>query len=460
MKTIILAGGSGTRLWPMSRQNFPKQFLALGTPHSLLQKTLQRHLKASSAENIWVVTHQDYAFHVANQLKVLSKKNILLEPVAKNTAPALLLALTYLRETDSLSDEEVLFVSPADHLLSSDEIFIQQLDEVEILAKQGHIVTLGVTPDRPETGYGYIRKDAAEFVEKPDYPTACAYVASGNYLWNSGMFAFTLKTIRKEMETHAPDLWKYWESSVQELLHFFPQMPEISLDYAVMEKSKNLLVLPLKTSWSDVGSLDSLYTIMEKDDDQNVKLGNVVTLDTKDSLIMGSKRLISTTGIDNLLIVETEDALLVAKRGESQQVKQLVVQLSQQGRKETQESSTTYRPWGNYKVLEEGDRDKIKRITVEPGERLSLQMHHHRSEHWVIVKGIAKVTIGTEEKIVCENESIYVPKCTLHRLENPSTTPLEIIEVQVGDYLEEDDIVRFEDKYERCSSADLCQQNS
>jgi mannose-1-phosphate guanylyltransferase/mannose-6-phosphate isomerase len=462
MKSLILAGGSGTRLWPASRSDYPKQFLKIHGTESLLQKTLKRNLRYVKPEEIFILTNSAYYHDVMRQVaEVDSKieKNILLEPAKRNTAPAIALALKYAIEKLFAEKDEVLFVCPSDHVITPEEKFISYLEKSEALAKLGHIVTLGIHPSRPETGYGYIRKSLLScnqgshgvemFVEKPDAQTAQKYLLSGEYLWNSGMFAFTVETLMNEIQKHAADIFHCLQGGYEEVLANFSKMPDISIDYAVMEKSKRVVVLPLDLTWSDVGSWDNVYDMLDKDENQNAKVGEVVDIDTKNCLIIGGKRLISTIGLEDMLVIETDDVILISKRKESQKVKQLVEKLKLQGRKEVSEHVTTFRPWGSYTILENAIDYKIKKIIVNPLQKLSLQMHYHRSEHWVVVQGTARVTIGDQQTLVHENESIYVPKSAVHRVENPGKIPLEIIEVQVGEYLKEDDIVRLEDIYGR-----------
>lgn len=468
MKAVILAGGSGTRLWPLSRRNYPKQFLKLNGDKSLLQQTVERLSCTVKFEDIIVITNNNYKFHVLSDLHALNLEflavspNIILEPASRNTAPAVALSIKYCLEKLGSSDDEVLFLSPSDHIIKPNDEFAKYTAFAKIIAEKGYIVTFGIKPAKPETGYGYIKVKGDKlnvgsgafcrvdrFVEKPDIKTAQRYLEEGDYYWNSGMFAFTIGTMLKEFEKHAPKISGMLAKGFDEMLSDFVDMPDISLDYAVAEKSKDVAVIPLDLYWNDIGSWDSLCDVMDKDEDGNIRNGDVIAVDTKNTMIMGGKRLISTIGLKDCLIVETDDAVLIAKKGETQKVKEIVGKLKADGRKEADEHITTYRPWGSYTVLEEGERYKIKRIVVNPNERLSLQMHYHRSEHWVVVKGTAQVTVGDMERIVHENESAYVPKSTVHKLENPGKVPLEIIEVQNGEYVGEDDIVRFNDLYGR-----------
>jgi mannose-1-phosphate guanylyltransferase/mannose-6-phosphate isomerase len=470
MKFIVLAGGSGTRLWPLSRKNFPKQFLKIPSkdnnePESFFQKTLRR-LSLFPDVEIFIITNEKYKFYVYGQIEEIKKKlresiktEVILEPAQRNTASAIALAVKYALQK-GVSSDEVFFVSPSDHLIDSAEKFINYVNESEKIAKEGFIVTFGIKPTRPETGFGYIKVknpngenknfyEIEQFVEKPDIETAKRYIEDGRYYWNSGMFAFTAQQLIAEFKEYISTLSEIFEKPYEQVLRNFKDLPDISLDYAVMEKTKRGVLLPLEIFWSDIGSWESLYEVLPKDKDKNAKIAETINISTKSTLILGNKRLIATLGVEDLIIVETDDALLIAKKGECQKVKDIVNILSEKSYTEVEEHTTVYRPWGSFTLLERGLRYKIKRITVNPGASLSLQMHHHRSEHWVVVKGTAKVLIGQNERFVHENESVYVPKSTLHRLENPGKIPLEIIEVQVGEYVEEDDIKRLEDVYER-----------
>jgi mannose-1-phosphate guanylyltransferase/mannose-6-phosphate isomerase len=357
----------------------------------------------------------------------------------------------------------VVFVSPSDHIIRPLDRFVEYFRLAEKLAKQGHIVTFGIRPDRPETGYGYIRAErqspasssqgnyfrVEKFVEKPDAATAMQYLDAGNYYWNSGMFAFSIQTMMDELRKYAPAIREMLGRSFDEMNDQFHKMPEISIDYAVMEKSDRVALLPLDLYWNDIGSWDSLHDILSRDENGNAVVGDVMAIDTKNCLIFGDKRLLSTIGLEDCLVVETSDAVLIARKGEAWKVREIVNRLKEKGRKEASEHVTTYRPWGSYTILQQGPRYKIKHVVVNPGEKLSLQKHSHRSEHWVVVKGTAKIVIGDKEIFVHENESAYVPQSTLHRLENEGKIPVEIIEVQNGEYLEEDDIERFSDDYGR-----------
>ena len=463
MKAVILAGGSGTRLWPVSRYGLPKQFIKLNGGKSLLCQTVERLSAVVPLNDILVITNEAYRFHVQEDLRSVSpaiENNIILEPVGRNTAPAIALVMRYCLEKLKCGKNEVIFVCPSDHIIEPVEKFARYAKQAETAAKAGSIVTFGIKPGRPETGYGYIKKGAKapgdggvfrveKFAEKPDHKTAEKYLKSGNYYWNSGMFAFTIGTMLAEFKAYAPEISRRLGGTLAKMTADFFQMPSISIDYAVMERSKRAAVLPIDILWSDVGSWDSLPEVIKPDAEGNVKVGDVLTLDTKRTTVMGESRLIATIGLKDLIIIDTVDALLIARSGQAQRVKEVVDTLKERKRKEVVEHLTTYRPWGYFVVLEEGPRYKIKRIVLKPGQKVSHQLHYHRSEHWIIVKGTAKVTLGRKTTLVHENESTYVPKSTEHRLENPGKVPLEIIEVQNGEYTGEDDIVRVSDVYNR-----------
>lgn len=461
MKILILAGGSGTRLWPFSRATFPKQFLKLGSERSFLENIVSMFLEAWNVEDIFLVTNINYLHLVKSQLVTIHpqfEQQILVEPERKSTGPAIALAVKHLQERNC-GMEECLLVSSSDYFISPKEEFLKTVKFAEEVAARGKIVTFGVYPDKPETGYGYIKMkhqedlkmfcDVEKFVEKPVLKVAEEYVQSKDYLWNSGIFAFQMKVFIEEMQRHAPEISCWMNESYQTMLKNFSKMPDISFDHSLMEKSENISVIPMNLKWSDIGCWDSIFDLLYKDMNQNAKIGNVLDIDTKNSLIVAGKRLISAIGIEDMVIVDTEDALLLGKRGESQRVKQLVEELKIQGKKESVEHVISHRPWGYYLILGEDTGYKVKRIFVNPSQKLSLQFHHYRSEHWVVVRGIAKVTKGEKQEILRSNESIYIPQKVVHRLENIGQEPLEIIEVQTGDYLGEDDIVRLEDSYGR-----------
>lgn len=470
---IMLAGGSGTRLFPVSRENFPKQFIKFSDRNfSLFQQTVARISTFCQLHNVpskvWIVTNKEYKFFVQEQLRELGKvqnsyKNfvdvsVIYEPDRKNTAPAIAYALRTVFDAGG-NKEEIFVALPSDHYITPSENFASDLHMAINLAKDGYIVTFGIKPVRAETGYGYIKVEdslgervhkVVEFIEKPPKEQAEIYMREGCFYWNSGIFVFSGKTMVEEMQQHSPELVKLLYISKEELDDYFlNEISEISIDYAIMEKSRRLILIPASFTWSDVGCWDSVYEVLEKDENGVVKKGDVLTLSCKDSLILSNSRLVTAIGLKDTIVVETPDSILISYRGKSQEVREVVKRLKSEGRKEVKEHLTEFRPWGNFTLLEEGERYKIKKIIVKPGASLSLQMHYHRSEHWIVVRGTAKVQIGEIVQYVHENESVFIPKSTVHRLENPGKIPLEIIEVQVGEYLEEDDIVRLEDNYGR-----------
>ncbi|CAG7857756.1 mannose-1-phosphate guanylyltransferase / mannose-6-phosphate isomerase [biofilm metagenome] len=465
MTPVILSGGSGTRLWPLSRGQYPKQFLPLVSKHTMVQETLLRLAGLKGLNPPIAVCNEDHRFMMAEQLQEIGLKPsaIILEPVGKNTAPAVAMAALM-----ASSDNEVLLVLPADHVISQVEKFHLAILEAANLAKQGLLVTFGIVPTHPETGYGYILKDSIQldnafkvsaFVEKPDLTTANNYVKSGDYLWNSGMFAFTAATYLNELEKFDPEMLSICKQALtaaQKDLDFtrvdkdiFSTCPADSIDYAIMEKTEKAAVIPLAAGWNDVGSWSALWDVTEKDEFGNAISGDVLTVDTKNSYIYSDNKLVTIIGVEDLVVVETKDAVMIAKKDRVQDVKQIVDQLKLQKRSEADVHQKAYRPWGHYDSVDCGDRHQTKRIVVKPGGKLSLQKHHHRAEHWVVVKGTALVTRGDEQILLTENESTFIPLGTVHRLENPGVIPLEIIEVQSGSYLGEDDIVRIGDNYGR-----------
>lgn len=462
---VILAGGSGTRLWPLSRKLYPKQFLPLLGQDTLLQSTWKRLIGLGAAMTL-VLCNEEHRFIVADQLREIgAAARIILEPVARNTAPAVAVAALVAMCQDP---DAMLVVLPADHALADEALFQETVRAAVPLAQAGYLVTFGVPPTRPETGYGYIQRAeplpeggfrVARFVEKPDADTAQKYCEHGGYWWNSGMFVLRADRVVAELERFEPDMVVACRaalgSSCQDLDFLrldageFAASPEKSIDYAVMERTDRAAVLPLATAWSDLGSWDALWEAGVKDGSGNVVHGDVLLADVRDSFVHADSRLVAAVGLADHIVVETTDAVLVAPRHRVQEVKQLVDSLKARRRPEAVTHRKVFRPWGNYESIDVGARYQVKRITVLPGQILSLQKHFHRAEHWVVVRGTAMVTRGQEQILLQENESIYIPLGTVHRLENPGRIPLELIEVQVGSYLGEDDIVRMEDVYGR-----------
>ncbi|KEF29772.1 Mannose-1-phosphate guanylyltransferase (GDP) [Marinobacter nitratireducens] len=466
---VIMAGGTGSRLWPLSRQLNPKQFLKLTDgPLSMLQSTVAR-LDGLNADNPLLICNEEHRFLAAEQMRQSGHEEtrIILEPCGRNTAPAIALAALQLCNSSG-TDNPLMLVLAADHLIKDVEAFQQGVIRAIPLAEQGKLVTFGIVPHHPETGYGYIHRgtDLAKgcftvdrFVEKPDLETAKAYLESGEYLWNSGMFLFGARDYLDELATHRPDILSACKAAISDAsedLHFtrvnadlFAECPSDSVDYAVMEKTDKAAVVALDAGWSDIGSWSALWDVSEKDKQGNSLTGDVITHDTTNTLVRADSRLVATVGVDNLVIIETKDALLVAHKDRVQDVKTVVEQIKSDGRHEHMNHREVYRPWGVYDSIDNGTRYQVKRITVKPGAKLSVQMHHHRAEHWIVVSGTAQVTNGEETYLVTENQSTFIPVGQVHSLENPGVIDLELIEVQSGSYLGEDDIVRYEDRYGR-----------
>ena len=466
---VVLAGGSGSRLWPLSRQNYPKQFLPLSgnDQQTMLQQTLWR-LEALEHSTPIIVSNEAHRFIVAEQLRQMHcvDSKIILEPLARNTAPAIILAALEAMKNGS---DPILLVLAADHYIANESAFHTAIQQAHALADQGYLVTFGITPTHAETGYGYIHKgDAithsegftiAGFKEKPNADLAQQYLDSGDYLWNSGMFMFKASVFLDEMRAINPQLLRDSEAALaaaehsKDFIHIpeaqFAQCASDSVDYALMEHTQKGAVVALDAGWSDLGSWASIYESGPLDADQNRLTGDVLTHNSHDCLIQANHRLVAAVGVDDLVIVETSDAVLVAHKGDTQSVRAIVDQLKAKGRTEHVAHPMVHRPWGHYETIDLGERYQVKRIFVEPGESLSLQMHYHRAEHWVVVSGTALVRCGGEERLLSENQSTYIPLGVKHSLSNPGKVPLELIEVQSGAYLGEDDIVRFQDRYGR-----------
>ena len=456
MKVIILAGGGGSRLFPLSRSAYPKQFLKLEDDISLLAHTVQRMLSFVPAKDIVIITNQKYVYHVKNELSECQAEaaHVLLEPVARNTAPAIALGAEFCRSQLDCSDDEILLVAAADHVIRPLEEFQCCVRSAEQAAKTGKLVTFGITAKRPETGYGYIEtgksqgaiREVVSFKEKPDLVTAEKYVAAGNYFWNSGMFAFSLRSIEKEFDNYQTEIAQQMQAGYAYMLDNFAAMPDISIDYAIIERSKNICMVELSCYWNDIGSWDAMYEILPKDDNGNAVQGDVLAMECKDSLIMGRNRLIAGIGLDDLLLVETDDVIVVAKKGESQKVKNVVEKLKAMNRKEAVEHTTIYHEWGTSSIIGQGKGYRMKKVRIMPGKELSLQMHYHRTEHWVILRGTAEVVRGNEHMFIHEEESVFIPQTVKHKLSNPGKIPLELIEIQNGEYISEEDIVRFSEQ--------------
>jgi mannose-1-phosphate guanylyltransferase/mannose-6-phosphate isomerase len=465
---IILSGGSGTRLWPLSRSNYPKQFLSLLGAESLFQLTLNRVVSLQGSSEPRVICNEEHRFLIAEQAHKIQIKlaSILLEPIARNTSPAVTLAALQLQSEKKEND--LMLVLPSDHIIANPHAFYAAIEKAALAANNDNLVTFGILPTQPETGYGYIKAGedlkygsfkVNQFVEKPNLEKAKAYLASGDYFWNSGMFLFKVSTYLDEIKIHSPEILAACQKALSKAttdLDFtridkdaFMKCPSDSIDYAVMEKTKRAAVVPLDAEWNDVGAWPAVWDVLDKDIHGNAYQGDVIIESSNNSYAHANHRLVSLLGVRDLMVIETPDVVLVAHKDFSQDVKKIVDQLKKEARTEHETHRKVFRPWGSYDSIDSGQRFQVKRIVVKPGERLSLQLHHKRSEHWVVVSGTAKVRIGDETKILHENESIYIPMGTIHSLENPEATPLEIIEVQTGAYLGEDDIVRLEDRYGR-----------
>lgn len=453
MKIIILAGGGGTRLFPLSRDCYPKQFLHVIGDKSLLAQTIERFLGLVEANDIIIVTNERYIFHVQAELKTINAQgaHIITEPIGRNTAPAIALAQSYCQDVLQCDDNEILFVSPSDHLIKPIDTFQDLIKNAQNVAK-GNIVTLGIKPTKPEIGYGYIEaeknnnlaKKVISFKEKPDLATAKEYISSGNYYWNGGMFMFSIATMQAELTKYMPTIIDIIQNGYQYAVDNFINMPDISIDYAVAEKSQKMMMIPMENIyWNDIGSFDAIAEVLS-DKDKNVFKGDILAENCTDTMIIGDNRLIAGIDLENLMIIDTPDALLVAKKGESQKVKNIVNKLKQNKRKEAKENVTMYRSWGKYTLLTESEGYRVRKIEMDPGASLTMQMHYHRSEHWTVISGTGKIIINDVESIFTENQSTYIPMGVKHKLSNPGKIPLIIIEVQSGKYINEDDIVVFE----------------
>ena len=466
ISAVVMAGGSGTRLWPLSRGGHPKQFLALHGEDTMLQATVRR-LSTLDIKTSVTICNEEHRFFVAEQLREInSLGSIILEPIGKDTAPAIALAAF------SAQDDPLLLVLAADHVIQNDTKFIEAVTVAIPLAESGKLVTFGIVPCEPHTGYGYIKRGEKQgdgfvvdkFVEKPSVELAQQHINSGEYYWNSGMFLFRASRYLEELEKFRPDIYRACKASMvatQSDLDFlrinkekFTECPSESIDYAVMENTADAVVVPMDAGWSDIGSWSSLWDISKKDIDGNNTHGDVMLHNSSNSYIRTDGALVAAIGVDDLVIVSTKDALMVAHKNSVQDAKIIAQQLKAESRSEWELHREVCRPWGKYDSIDHGERYQVKRITVKPGAKLSVQMHHHRSEHWIVVSGTAKVTNGSESFLLAENESTYIPVGAVHALENPGKVDLELIEVQTGSYLGEDDIVRLEDRYGRLTATD------
>ncbi len=464
---VLLCGGSGTRLWPLSREAYPKQFLPLAGDVSLLQATCLRVQGLPGAESPLLISNEEHRFMVAEQCRQVGivPEAIILEPVGRNTAPAIAVAALHALK---VQQDPVLLVLPSDHVLRDEEGFRRAVLAALPSAEAGALLTFGIVPTAPETGFGYIKAAVGEgvraveqFVEKPDQATAENYLASGEYFWNSGMFMFRASRFIEELEKFAPEILQQCKAAMADAKRdvdflrldkeSFAACPADSIDYAVMEKTADAKVLPIDVGWSDVGSWSALWQVADQDGDGNVHRGDVMSENCRNTFVWSGNRLVSTLGLENMIVVDTDDALLVAHQDHVQDVKKIVARLKSDSRSQAVHHRQVYRPWGSYTSVDNGERFQVKRIVVKPGAALSLQMHHHRAEHWIVVNGTARVTCDEDIMVLTENQSTYIPLGSKHRLENIGEHPLELIEVQSGSYLGEDDIVRFDDVYGRVS---------